>query len=65
MALLQSRIVTYGARKVRQSKEAPKATTAEVALIRPVSTATTQADANEIFDDRLKVLETKIGGGIY
>ena len=69
MALVQSRIVTYGVREydaldVRDIK----ATTSEVALIRPVDTATTQADANEIFVNRLTALEpllTVVDGGTY
>lgn len=64
MALVQSRIVTYGAREVREIK----ASTSEVSLIRPVDTATTQADANEIFDTRLQALEpllTEVDGGTY
>ena len=61
MALVESRIVTYGAPESR----AIKATTSEVGLIRPLSTATTQADANQNFDSRLNALENEIDGGSY
>ena len=61
MTLVESRIVQYGAREVREIK----ASSSEVALIRPLAGATTQADANEIFNNRLEALEEEIDGGSF
>ena len=56
MAAIESRIVTYGVREVREIK----ATSAEVGLIRPMLGGTTQADANENFKERIDQLETAV-----
>ena len=61
MTLVESRIIQYGARQVREIK----ASANEVALIRPLDGATTQADANENFKTRLDALEKEIDGGSF
>lgn len=61
MAVVESRIITYGVREVREIK----ADASEVALIRPMLGGTTQADANENFHTRLEELEKEIDGGSY
>ena len=61
MTLVKSRVVVYGAPQTRQFK----ASTSEVGLIRSLEEATTQADANEIFDNRLSAVELEIEGGTY
>lgn len=61
MTLIESRVVAYGAPQTRQFK----ASASEVGLIRPLEEATTQADANEIFDNRLSAIELEIDGGSY
>ena len=66
MAAIESRIVTYGVREVREI--GPR----RVGLIRPMLGGTTQADANENFKERIDQLETavdqletEINGGVF
>lgn len=61
MTLVRTEVIRYGVR----SDAGMKATTAEVDLTHPVAGATTQEDANKIFDERIKKLETEIEGGAF
>lgn len=61
MTLVRTEIIRYGVRDVRETK----ASTAEVDLTHPVAGATTQEDANHIFDERLTKLEEEIDGGSF
>ena len=61
MTLVRTEIIRYGVRDVREIK----ANTAEVDLTHPVAGATTQEDANHIFDERITQLEEEISGGDF
>ena len=61
MTLVRTEVIRYGVR----SDAGMKATTAEVDLTHPVAGATTQEDANKIFDERIEKLETEIEGGAF
>ena len=62
MTLVRTQQIVYGVKNFRDAQ----ATTAEVELTHPTAGATTQEDANQIFDARLTVLETEpIDGGVY
>ena len=61
MTLVRTEVIRYGVR----SDAGMKATTSEVDLTHPVAGATTQEDANKIFDERIEKLETEIEGGAF
>jgi len=56
MTLVRKQQIVYGVRL-------DKVDTAGVDLVSPTAGATTQEDANKIFDSRLTVLENNGGGG--